>query len=246
MNLQLIVPALYTTLARVYHEIYPYIFDYENEFDFYNSVFQKFHCHKILEIACGTGILAKYLIRAGYDYLGVDLNEEMLNVAREANPTGKFLQGDMRNLKITDEFDATLIAGKSVTHLLTNTDIFSSLRGIRKILRPGGIVMFDAYDANAEFGEWIDEGEQEVSADGKLYRIRGKYTKLLDTGWTARWQLTYTLPDSDQIVDTMDIRSYTMDEIRLFLTLVPFDVKVVEKFTDNVFIAIGQKIQGQE
>ncbi len=241
MNLHVLVPALYTTLARVYNEIYPHIFDYENEFDFYKSIFEKFTCHKILELACGTGLLAKYLIAAGYEYLGLDLHEEMLALARENNPTGKFIQGDMRHLNLQEKFDAVLIAGKSMSHLLTNADILKCFGSIHKVLQPNGILVFDAYDANGEIGDWIDEGEQEVNADGKVYRIQGKYTKLLDTGWTARWVLTYTLPDGPQITDTMDVRSYTMDELRLLLRLIPFDVKVVSTFTENALIAVGQK-----
>ncbi len=235
------MPALYTTLARVYNTIYPYIFDYENEFDFYHSIFQKFQCRKILELACGTGLLAQYLIRGGYEYLGLDLHQEMLTVARENNPGGKFLQGDMRHLNFREKFDAVLIAGKSMSHLLTNADILACFRSIFKFLQPSGILVFDAYDANAEIGDWIDEGEQEVSVEGKIYRIRGRYTKLLDTGWTARWELTYNLPDGGEITDTMDVRSYTMDELRLLLRLIPFDVKVVSTFTENALVVVGQK-----
>ncbi len=236
------MPALYTTLARVYNEIYPFIFDYENEFDFYKSIFDKFQCRKILELACGTGLLAKHLINGGYEYLGLDLHEEMLALARDNNPMGKFLQGDMRYLNLQEKFDAVLIAGKSMSHLLTNADILACFGSIHKVLQPNGILVFDAYDANGEIGDWIDEGEQEVvTDDGTRYRITGKYTKLLDTGWTARWELTYTLPDGNRISDTMDVRSYTMDEIRLLLRLIPFDAKVVSTFTENTLIAVGQK-----
>jgi len=50
---------LYSNPAGTYHEIYRHIFDYDKEFEFYNSLLEAHHCRKILEIGCGSGMLAR-------------------------------------------------------------------------------------------------------------------------------------------------------------------------------------------
>ena len=63
---------LYSTLANIYHEMYQHIFDYDKEFIFYDSLLKSNNCQKILEIGCGSGMLARRFLNNGYDYLGLD------------------------------------------------------------------------------------------------------------------------------------------------------------------------------
>lgn len=72
---------LYSTLAPVYHEMYQHIFDYDKEFSFYDTLLKTHHCHKVLEVGCGSGMLARRFIESGYDYHGLDLSNEMLDIA---------------------------------------------------------------------------------------------------------------------------------------------------------------------
>lgn len=64
---------LYSTLANVYHEMYQHIFDYDKEFQFYDVLLKTNNCNKILEIGCGSGMLARRFLKEGYDYLGLDV-----------------------------------------------------------------------------------------------------------------------------------------------------------------------------
>lgn len=63
---------LYSTLAGVYHEMYQHIFDYDKEFSFYDSILKKNNCSSVLEVGCGSGMLARRFLKSGYEYLGVD------------------------------------------------------------------------------------------------------------------------------------------------------------------------------
>ncbi len=71
---------LYSTLANIYHEMYQHVFDYDKEYDFYDSILKSNNCHSILEVGCGSGMLARRFLENGYKYLGVDLYNEMLNM----------------------------------------------------------------------------------------------------------------------------------------------------------------------
>ena len=61
---------LYSQLAQVYHEMYQSIFDYKKEFQLYNRLLKKYKCKNILEIGCGSGNLAPFFLKAGYNYVG--------------------------------------------------------------------------------------------------------------------------------------------------------------------------------
>ena len=43
----------------------------------------------VLDVCCGTGVLASELSARGYEVVGVDASEAMLDVAREVLPRGR-------------------------------------------------------------------------------------------------------------------------------------------------------------
>jgi len=56
---------------------------------------------RVLDLGCGTGRLARALVPDGFEYTGVDLSDEMLNVARKTVDTAKatFLRGNLVELQ---------------------------------------------------------------------------------------------------------------------------------------------------
>lgn len=220
---------LYSKLAEVYHEMYQNIFDYKKEFLFYNKVLKKYGCKRILEIGCGSGNLAPYFVESDYDYAGVDLSQDMLDIAKKVEPKAKYLQADMRNLKLRKKFDAVLITGKSFTHLVTNDDVRNTLNSVYKILKRGGIFIFDNYNAEKIIGLKRKRFEHEVESNDKRYRRVSIKTPNLETGWTENWEATYYIKEKGKkmqtIKDNSIVRSFTKDELKLFLKLQDFSVE---------------------
>lgn len=71
----------------------------------------------ILDLGCGTGVpIMKHLLNRGLEVLGVDASEEILKIARNNLPAATFFQTDMRQLLISQKFDA-IIAWHSFIHL---------------------------------------------------------------------------------------------------------------------------------
>jgi len=66
----------------------------------------------ILDLGCGPGNIAKFLIAQEKDYkiLGVDLSVNMLQVARQYVPTEQFICADIRHLELERKFDAVIIS----------------------------------------------------------------------------------------------------------------------------------------
>jgi len=236
---------LYTEYANIYYEMYMSLFNYKSDFNIYNNILRKFECRSVLELGCGNGNLAPYFLEKSYNYVGVDLHEEMLNIARKKCPDVKFVKDDMRYLQIEDQFDSVIIPGRSFSYMLTNDDVMNTLKSIYNVLKKGGVLIFDNFNAEHIFTEF---GNKEIKQTAK-YKTR-KYIRIstktpnLETGWTWNWNATYYIYEEGKktkiLKDDSVLRAFIKDELTLFLTLNNF--KVLEVTGDDfAFTTVAQK-----
>ena len=233
---------IYSSLAGIYHEMYQQIFNYPKEFRFYHSILKKRKCRKILEIGCGTGMLAKHFLDTGYDYLGLDLYNEMIDIARRETGSDRFIQGDMRHLHLKDTFDTVLITGRSIAYITTNSGLLSTFKGINQVLKKKGLIIFDAFDANKIFENFNPESEQVVKSGNKKITRKTRLKKNLATGWTWDFHAKYIIEENDQVQEYDDfstLRAFTKEEIRLFLSLTGFHL--LEVIQENVLTFVARK-----
>ena len=98
------------------------------------------HC---LDLACGTGDLC-FLLAARYpqgDITGVDLTEEMLVLARNANHHANvsFEKGDMGHLTAANESFDIVTGGYALRNA---PDLRQAIAEIHRVLKPGGTAAF--------------------------------------------------------------------------------------------------------
>jgi SAM-dependent methyltransferase len=232
---------LYSTLANIYHEMYQHVFDYDKEFEFYDSILKKYNCRKILEIGCGSGMLARRFISNGYDYLGLDLFNEMLEIARSEVKADKFIQCDMRNLLFKKQFDSVMITGRSISYVTDNKGIIDTLKGIHESLVDNGVFVFGVFEVNGIFDNFKDF-EQVIEHGSKKIRRISQMKMNLTTGWTYDWYAKYIIDDGNktsEFDDLTTLRAFTKDEILLFLKLTGF--KVFDLIEENKTITIISK-----
>lgn len=94
---------------------------------------------RVLELGCGTGEFTQRVARAGARLVALDLSGELLARARDKIGKGaSFLRANAHVLPFSDaSFDA--VYGCSVLHHL---DAEIALREVRRVLRPGGRLVF--------------------------------------------------------------------------------------------------------
>lgn len=219
------VTKLYSKLAHVYHEMYRSLFDYRLEFRRYNSVRKKDACNRVFEIGCGAGNLAGYFLDSAYDYTGMDVAKAMLKIAKSEVPAAHFVHGDMRRFSFRRKFDAVLIGGRSFTYMTTNEDVQRALHSIGNVLKPGGILVFDNFDAETIFRDVHRRLRDKVEKGAKTFTRYSERSMNLKTGWTWNWNAVYVVEDGQQkrtFHDRSALRAFTRDELRLFLTLAGF------------------------
>jgi len=223
--------------------MYQHVFDYDKEFAFYDPILKSNKCMKLLEIGCGTGMLARRFIAHGYDYLGLDLFNEMLDIARSEVHSGRFVQGDMRDLTFNQQFDAVLITGRSLAYIIENKGILDTLKGICQSLKDKGLLVFDVFEANRIFDNFNDFEQIIEHNNTKIKRV-SKLTMNLSTGWTYDWNARYIIEKGGEVNEYDDVttlRAFMKDEILLFLKLAGF--KTRETFDEaKTFTIIAEKI----
>jgi ubiquinone/menaquinone biosynthesis C-methylase UbiE len=93
---------------------------------------------RILDLGCGSGRDAKYLIEHGFEVVGIDFSEELLKIARKNAPRAEFHVMDFEDLQFENETFDAVTAGASIIHL-PKENLKDVLRKIHKVLKPGGL-----------------------------------------------------------------------------------------------------------
>lgn len=212
---------LYTELSRAYHEMYQTLFDYGAQYALFEGLVQG--CRSVLEIGCGSGNLYPYFTEGGYAYTGLDLSEEMLAIARETYPEGRFVRGDMRDFDLGETFDAVLVTGRSFTYMTRNEDVHRALAAMGRHLERGGLLVFDNFHARDIFTDFQTELTSVCTCGPRTYTRTSRNSVNGETGWTWNWRAVYTIEeagrDTHVIEDMAVLRAFIPDEIELFLTL---------------------------
>jgi SAM-dependent methyltransferase len=94
---------------------------------------------RVLDVGCGPGTNARRF--TGADYLGIDINEDYLAIARRKH-NGRFIQADLEtaDLSALGRFDTVLV--NSFLHHLSDEAVGRILEQIRSLLEPAGTVHF--------------------------------------------------------------------------------------------------------
>jgi ubiquinone/menaquinone biosynthesis C-methylase UbiE len=104
---------------------------------------------EILDLGCGTGRFTIELAKRRYKMHGLDMCDEMLQVARKNAQKKhlkiKFIRGDIRNFTLKKKTHVIWARG-SIGDLLTLIDVKRALKNIRKNLLKHGIFIFDVRD----------------------------------------------------------------------------------------------------
>lgn len=101
----------------------------------------------VLDLGCGTGSLTELLARKGYDMIGVDNAQEMLQIAMEKREQSGlpilYLLQDMREFELYGTVGAVISVCDSLNYLLEEEDIVQTFRQVNNYLYPQGIFVFD-------------------------------------------------------------------------------------------------------
>lgn len=136
----------YKELARYYDLIYREK-DYKKESRDMEKLVRKYKRSKgneLLDVACGTGKHLTYL-KNKFSCMGVDINKEMLEVARLNAPGVNFRTADMLHLNLNRKFDVIICLFSAIGYVRTYSNLRRAIRNLHKHLNPGGVLIIDGW-----------------------------------------------------------------------------------------------------
>lgn len=163
----------------------------------------------LLDLGCGTGTMTALLAEAGYDMIGVDGSEEMLELAMEKQADILYLCQDMREFELYGTVRAAVSVCDSLNYILEEEELLQVFRLVHNYLDPDGLFLFDLntiykYEAllaentiaeNREEGSFIwenyyDREERLNEYDLTIYARRedGSYERFEETHYQRAYE----------------------------------------------------------
>lgn len=212
-------------LARVYD-----LFDSDrSDLDAYVAMVERFGARRVLDVGCGTGVLALLLAERGLEVIGVDPASASIEVARAKPGAGsvRFLLGDATTPPPL-QVDLVTMTGNVAQVFLTDEDWAAALVGIHSALRPGGRLVFESRDpARRVWEEWVgDWATQRVLAPGigvvesweRVTRVDGPFVtfeggRRFPDGTVVPTSSTLRFRDLAEFETTLAAAGFRIDEV---------------------------------
>lgn len=150
--------------ATAYNERYGNLDLYNDTYELFSSLFPARNS-TVLDVGCGPGIITKYLLQRRPDLkvMGVDLAPNMIELAKQNNPTAEFLVMDCREIsKLYNKFDA-IICGFTIPYL-SKDETAQLISDCAERLNPGGLFYFSLIDGKYEDSDYQYASNQQDRA----------------------------------------------------------------------------------
>jgi SAM-dependent methyltransferase len=154
----------YDAIARLYD---PWSRSVTEDVSFYVAEARRVSPGPVVELGVGTGRIAVPIAAEGIRVIGIDSSTGMLEVclerAESAGVAGlvELHLGDLRAPPVSDRVPLVLCPFRSYLHLRTDEERLGALRAARKLLVPGGRLVFDVFapaddDIAETDGRWLE------------------------------------------------------------------------------------------
>jgi SAM-dependent methyltransferase len=184
----------------------------------------------VLDITCGTGNYSLILSRKGFDVTGLDLSEDMINVARrkakKANIDIDFVVQDMRNISLDRKYDCAICMFTAFPYLQTYDDIEKALISVKKHLVKDGVFVFDFVNIGGlkpmPYKSWTKVHDQR----GTLYRLNENRFDSKTNVLEFPFQYILIAPDgsAETFEEVHRLRCMSYPEIQKYLGMNEFEL----------------------
>lgn len=142
--------ALYTDLSH-YYDLMCADIDYQQQSDCVRRLHHFFgnQGRQHIDLACGTGPHLKYFIDYGFHCQGLDINQPMLDIAKQRCPQATFTLGNMTEFKVEEPVDLISCFLYSLHYCADLEDLHNCIKCVYAALKSGGIFCFNAVDKHA-------------------------------------------------------------------------------------------------
>lgn len=209
----------YTSFAEVYDTFMDNV-PYEEWADYLEERLKEYGVKDglVLELGCGTGSMTELLAEKGYDMIGVDNSEDMLEIAMEKRiESGHdilYLLQNMQEFELYGTVKAVVSVCDSVNYITEKAELEEVFRLVNNYLDPQGIFIFD-FNTEYKYREIL--GNQVIAEDReKCSFIWENYYD--HTSMINEYELTLFVQEEDDLYrkyqESHFQKAYTLRDIR--------------------------------
>lgn len=140
----------YSCFAKYYDRLQKVVgLPYDEIADLIDRFIKKYSSENevIVDLACGTGNLSERLAKKGYDVIGVDSSEEMLDVAQKKKEQSgldiTYVCQDMAKLDLWGAADVIVCMLDSLNHIESAQELEKTFERVSMFVCDGGLFIFD-------------------------------------------------------------------------------------------------------
>lgn len=168
---------VFADYARYYNLLYKDK-DYQAEVNYIESLIKKYsksNVKTILDIGCGTGNHDLLFAKKGYEICGIDISEEMINIAKSRINNlhnVKFYIGKSESFTLDKKFDVIISLFHVMSYQIKNESLYGSLKNAYERLKVDGLFIFDFWYGPAVLTDRPSIRLKELEDENlKIYRI---------------------------------------------------------------------------
>ena len=214
----------YTNFAKVY-DIFMDNIPYEEWAEYLDEILKEYHIpnNMVLELGCGTGNMTELLADKGYDMIGVDNSEIMLEIAMEkmlkSGHDILYLLQDMQAFELYGTVGGIVSVCDSINYVTDERELKEVFSLVNNYLDPRGIFVFDF---NTEYKY------RELLGDRVIAEEREECSFIWDNYYNAEdkmneYQLTLFVQNEDdkdlyrRYQEVHYQRAYTLEKIKTLI-----------------------------
>ena len=190
--------------------------DYAGEARAVAGVIREYHprARSLLDVACGTGAHLGFF-RAEFDCFGVDIDDGLLEIARERFPDVGFTQSCMTRYAIGRTFDAVTCLFSAIGYVQTNENLDLAMANMARHLNPGGVAVVEPWILPENWDAWVAKSKRyHVSESDGLTIARVRATRRYGT--MTELIMHYAATDEHEITavdEVHKVRMFTVEEL---------------------------------
>ncbi len=182
----------------------------------------------VVDLGCGTGTLTEMLYDMGFDMIGIDCSEDMLQIAMEKREESGsdilYLNQDMRELELFSTVGTVVSVCDSLNYILEESDLSKVFDLVHNYLYPGGLFIFD-FNTDYKYREVIGNRTIAENRDDCSFIWENEYD---EKSGVNEYDLTFFVMDEDGRFDRFEEthyqKGYTPEAIKKMLTGTGFGI----------------------